>query len=152
MRKRTHSREIALQILYQVEMNPASLREVLDSYWQHNTEVPDEEVRRFAEKLFIGTKENTAALDEIIAKAADNWVMDRMAVLDRNILRLGAYELLHCDDIPPKVAINEAVNLAKKFSQEESGKFVNGVLDKINHSSKTPASGPADAKKPRKHS
>ncbi len=148
MRKRTQSREIALQILYQVEMNPEPIKDLFDSYWENNKDLTDE-VRIFSEKLVNGTLEHVQALDEIITKAADNWVLDRMAVIDRNILRLGAYELLHCDDIPPKVAINEAVNIAKKFSQEESGKFVNGVLDKITHTVK-PAAPPAHVKKTRK--
>ena len=69
-------------------------------------------------------------------KATENWDLNRMAVIDRCILRFAAYELLYMDDIPPKVSINEAVNIAKKFSQEDSGKFVNGVLDKINHTEK----------------
>lgn len=150
MRKRTQSREIALQILYQAEMNPEPIRDALNSYWQNNEEVP-EEVRLFTEQLVVGTHEKTQPLDEAIAKAADNWVLDRMAVIDRNILRIGAYELLHCGtEIPPKVAINEAVNLAKKFSQEESGKFVNGVLDKINHTTNAPAAQAPHEKKPRK--
>ncbi len=135
MRKRTQAREIALQILYQHEMNPVPVRELLDSYWQNN-EPAQEEVRLYAESLVLGTLEQLKEIDTILAKAAENWDLGRMAVIDRNILRFGTYELLFVEEIPPKVAINEAVNIAKRFSQEESGKFVNGILDKINHSEK----------------
>lgn len=135
MRKRTQARECALQILYQVEMNPSGLEEVIPSFWEENPEVPAE-VRGFAETLVRGSIQNLEEIDAVIVRATENWDLARMAVIDRNILRFSTYELLFLEDIPPKVAINEAVNLAKKFSQEESGKFVNGVLDKINHTEK----------------
>ena len=135
MRKRTQSRECALQILYQYEMNPASLDEMLPAFWQENPE-SSEEVRSFAERLVLGTVGHLPELDKIISLYAENWDLNRMVAVDRNILRQGTYELLYLEDIPPKVAINEAVDLAKKFSQEESGKFVNGILDKINHTEK----------------
>ncbi len=135
MRKRTHAREAALQILYQHEMNPAPAREIMDLYWDHNEPVP-EDVKAFAEQLVRGTLEHAQELDQVIKKAAQNWDLGRMAVIDRNILRFAVYELLFLEDVPPKVTINEAVNIAKRFSQEESGKFVNGVLDHINHTEK----------------
>lgn len=135
MRKRTQSREIALQILYQYEMNPCPVRELMDLYWNNNQTVP-EEVRQFSEILVEGTVKHVTELDEIIIKAAQNWDLKRMAVIDRNILRFAAFELLFLADVPPKVSINEAVNIAKRFSQEESGKFVNGILDHINHTEK----------------
>jgi transcription antitermination factor NusB len=132
MRKRTQAREAALQILYQYEMNPGPVRELMDNYWNNNEPVQDE-VRLFAEKIVAGTIAQLKELDEVITRAAQNWHLERMAVIDRNILRFAAYELLYMDDVPPKVTINEAVNIAKRFSQEESGKFVNGILDHINH-------------------
>lgn len=135
MRKRTQAREFALQILYQFEMNPGSLDEVKISFWNQYAEIP-EEVRRFAETLVDGTLTHREEIDQIVTRATENWDLGRMAVIDRNILRFATYELLFVEDIPPKVTINEAVNLAKKFSQEDSGKFVNGVLDKINHTEK----------------
>lgn len=135
MRKRSTARECALQILYQYEMNPAELEDVIKDYWLQNPDF-EEEVREFANRLVLGTAANLKEIDATIQKAADNWELERMAVVDRNIMRFAVYELLYCEDIPPKVTINEAVNIAKKFSQEESGKFVNGVLDKINHSEK----------------
>lgn len=135
MRKRTQGREAALQILYQNEMNPEALDKVMEDYWQQNPP-PSEEIKLFAERLVRGTVEHSEELDKIIVKATENWELSRMAVIDRGILRFATYELLFMEDIPPKVTINEAVNIAKKFSQEESGKFVNGVLDKINHTEK----------------
>ena len=135
MRKRTLARECALQILYQHEMNPAPLEEVMASFWEENPKMGDE-VREFAKALVLGTAQHLQEIDAVVVRATENWGLSRMAVVDRNILRFATYELLFLSDIPPKVTINEAVNLAKKFSQEESGKFVNGVLDKINHTEK----------------
>ena len=85
----------------------------------------------FAEPLIRGVLEHRDDLDALMISHADNWDLNRMAVVDRNILRLAAYEMLHREDIPPVVSINEAVDIAKKFSTEESGRFVNGILDKI---------------------
>ena len=118
--------------MYQFEMNPATIDEVVMAFWEQNPDFTSE-VRVFSESLVKGTLEKVKEIDEIVVKATENWELSRMAVVDRNILRFATYELLFVPDIPPKVTINEAVNLAKKFSQEESGKFVNGVLDKINH-------------------
>ena len=140
MRKRTQARECALQILYQIEMNPAPVDEVIRAFWEESEENSSEDVKRFAEILVRGSLEHRADIDQAIMKAAEHWGITRMAVIDRSILRFSTYELLYVEDIPRKVTINEAVNLAKKFSQEESGKFVNGVLDKINHTEQTRSS------------
>lgn len=137
MRKRTLAREYALQILYQHEMNPEDLNKELETFWKGQEKI-SKEVRDFAEAIVKGTLEHKPEIDRIISKYADNWELHRMAAVDRNIMRLASYEILYRDDIPPKVTINEAVNMAKKFSQIDSGKFVNGILDKINHSEKTP--------------
>ena len=140
-RKRTQARECALQILYQYEMNPEPMPEILSKFWSQQDEPFSEDIRTFAEKLALGTVEHQAEIDQVLERHADNWELARMAMIDRNIMRFATYELLYLEEIPPKVSINEAVNIAKKFSQEESGKFVNGVLDKINHTEKTrPAS------------
>ena len=136
IRKRTQSRECALQILYQYEMNPEPLPELFKKFWEQQEGSFDPEVRDFAEKLASGTCEHQKDIDPVIERYADNWDLPRMAMIDRNVMRLATYELLYLADVPPKVTINEAVNLAKKFSQEESGKFVNGILDKINHTEK----------------
>lgn len=136
LRKRTQARECALQILYQYEMNPEPMPEILKKFWSQQDETFSEEIRDFAEKLASGTIEHQAEIDKVVERYADNWELSRMAMIDRNIMRFATYELLYLADVPPKVTLNEAVNLAKKFSQEESGKFVNGVLDKINHTEK----------------
>ena len=136
LRKRTQARECALQILYQYEMNPEPMPEILKKFWSEQDETFSEDIRDFAEKLARGTVEHQAEIDKVVERYADNWELSRMAMIDRNIMRFATYELLYLADVPPKVTLNEAVNLAKKFSQEESGKFVNGILDKINHTEK----------------
>jgi transcription antitermination factor NusB len=136
LRKRTQARECALQILYQYEMNPEPMPDILKKFWSQQDEAFSEEVRGFAEKLALGTVEHQTEIDKVLGRYADNWELSRMAMIDRNIMRFATFELLYLADVPPKVTLNEAVNLAKKFSQEESGKFVNGVLDKINHAEK----------------
>jgi N utilization substance protein B len=135
MRKRTQAREYALQILYQCEVNPDALEQTIASFWIQNQPASSES-RVYAENLVRGTMQNLIHIDEVISRVARNWQLSRMAIIDRNILRYATYELLFMDDIPPKVAINEAVNIAKKYSQEDSGKFVNGILDKITHTEK----------------
>ena len=131
MRKRTQARECALKILYQLDMVEGSLDQVFPSFWEAHP-APDD-VREFAERVVCGTRERLTEIDQKIVQYTENWQLNRMAVVDRNILRFACYELLFLDEVPPKVTINEAVNIAKKFSQDEAGKFVNGILDKINH-------------------
>lgn len=114
-----------------MDMADQPLEEVFPLFWEHYPALP--EVREFAETLVRGTRERLSEIDQKLSQYTENWQLNRMAAVDRNILRFAAYELLYLDDIPPKVTINEAVNIAKKYSQEEAGKFVNGVLDKINH-------------------
>jgi N utilization substance protein B len=154
MGMRREARERAVQFLFQYDLNRAeSLDEALDVFWtsQGVAVLADEKadskwgekfvppppttqeaaVRLFAEPLIRGTLEHQDELDTLIKKYAKNWDLHRMAVVDRNILRLAIYEMLHREDIPPIVSINEAVDIAKKFSTEDSGKFVNGILDKV---------------------
>ena len=131
MRKRTQARECVLKILYQIDVSGCPLDDALASVWDLCSVT--EEVKAFAERVACGTYEHLEEIDRKIASYSENWQVSRMAVVDRNILRFSVYELLFMDDIPPKVTINEAVNIAKKYSQEEAGKFVNGVLDKIHH-------------------
>ena len=97
------------------------------------------ELRAFAEPLIRGTLEHRDAIDALIKKHAKNWELHRIAAVDRNILRLAIYEMLHREDIPPVVSINEAVDIAKKFSTQDSGKFVNGILDKVKSELMRPA-------------
>lgn len=133
MRKRTKAREHALKILYAIDITGDAPKECIDTYWQTNEE-SDTEVKSFANSIVLGTANNGKAIDKMISKYATNWQLDRMAVIDRNILRLATYELLFADEIPPKVTINEAIDIAKRYGDSDSGKFVNGVLDKINKS------------------
>ncbi len=135
MRKRTKAREIAMAVLYQMDISKSPLDEVLTGYWEEH-DVSDPDIRQFTERILRGTVQEITAIDALLTKYADNWHLDRMAAIDRNILRFSVYELLYMPDIPPKVTINESVNIAKKYSLAESGKFVNGVLDKINHTEK----------------
>lgn len=130
MRKRTKARECALRVLYQIDITKDDHASSLHAFWtSHKAE---KSTRDFATTLVTGTMENIAKIDRLIGSYADNWQINRMAVVDRNILRLATYELLFLNDIPAKVSINEAVDLAKKYGDLESGKFVNGILDKIN--------------------
>ena len=131
MRKRTKAREYALQILYALDITNDDPADCVRRFWEGNEESSGE-VKKFASGLVIGVSDNKKEIDEMIAKYATNWHLDRMAVIDRNVLRFAAYELLYAKDIPPKVSINEAIDIAKKFGGPDSGKFVNGVLDKIN--------------------
>lgn len=130
MRKRSKAREYALQILYAIDIRKEEDNENIAQFWQQQD--ADQPVKVYAMQLVNGCLHELSGIDALIAKYTDNWKISRMAVIDRNIIRMATYELLHIDDIPPKVAINEAVELAKKFGDDESGRFVNGVLDKIN--------------------
>ena len=130
MRRRTLAREHALKILYQVEITHRSLDLILLDYWKME-EVSDEEVMTYAKTIVAGVLKDIQIIDEKISQYATNWQLKRMAVIDRNVMRIGLFELQYTTDIPPKVAINEAVDLAKKYGDLESSKFVNGILDKI---------------------
>ena len=152
--KRREARERAVQFLFQHEMNPPeTLEGALAEFWttqranaqaekqsgptwgqQQELPPPTTEeaaIQLFAEPLIRGVLEHREKIDAEIQKHAKNWSLARMAAVDRNVLRLAAFEMLYRDDIPPIVSINEAVDIAKKFSTPDSGKFVNGILDKI---------------------
>jgi len=154
MGKRREARERAVQFLFQYDLNPPeNLDGALNEFWdtQRAAAIAEEkgpatwgqpaplppptaaeaEVRLFAEPLIRGTLEHRDTIDAQIKSHAKNWEFHRIAAVDRNIMRLALYEMLYRDDIPPIVSINEAVDIAKKFSTQDSGKFVNGILDKI---------------------
>ena len=137
MRKRTLAREQALKILYQAELTRREINLAAKYYWGEQEDI-DEHVSAFTNRLTSGIHEHLNAIDEKISRHATNWQLKRMAVIDRNVLRIGVYELLYASDIPPKVTINEAVELAKKYGDMESSKFVNGILDKIHKTEITP--------------
>jgi transcription antitermination protein NusB len=125
---RRKSRELALQLLFQLDVNKDG-PEGREPFWRLHPALPD--VRSFAERLVDGVLENQAEIDRLIQKHALHWTIGRMSIIDRNILRCAVFELLSLSDIPVSVTINEAIEIAKRFSDEESGKFINGVLDHI---------------------
>jgi N utilization substance protein B len=127
---RRDGREAAVQFLYQHDLHRADpLDAALAGFWKQNDEPKN--VRDFADGLIRGVIEKIPELDAKIRALADNWDFERLAVVDRNVLRLALYEMLYRPEIPPVVSINEAIEIAKKFSTIESGKFVNGLLDKV---------------------
>lgn len=126
---RHRGRRRALQCLYQWEATGAPLPDLLARFWRSQPE--DEEARDFAERLVRGTVAAVESIDPLIEKQAANWRLDRIGVVDRTILRIGVYELLEEADTPPAVVIDEAIELAKQFSGEGAGQFVNGILDGI---------------------
>ena len=131
MRDRTRGRELAVQFLYQMDLRGGAA-ETLDDFLDRHGQgaVPKD----YARTLVGGVRARRPDLDAAISRVAEHWDLARMAAVDRNILRLAAWELIFAPDIPPAVAIDEAVDLAKKFSTEESGAFVNGLPDKIKDS------------------
>jgi N utilization substance protein B len=131
MRKRTQAREIALKILYQLDIADQDAQAAFEDFLKSNEEI-SADIKEFSYKLIVGTRTNIEAIDKNIKDFAANWELGRMAIVDRNILRLACFELRFLDDVPSKVTINEAVELAKKYGGVDSGKFVNGILDKIN--------------------
>jgi transcription antitermination protein NusB len=154
MGMRREARERAVQFLFQYDLNQSEdLEEALRLFWEsqaaaamaqekgaarwgETVQLPPPTVeeaaqRAFAEPLIRGTLQHLTELDSLIKKYAHNWDIHRMAVVDRNILRLAIFEMHYREDIPPVVSINEAVDIAKRFSTEDSGKFVNGILDKV---------------------
>ncbi|MFM1942857.1 MAG: transcription antitermination factor NusB [Verrucomicrobiota bacterium] len=154
MGKRREARERAIQFLFQHDLNPEEdLESALNMFWEgrHLNSLPEDKriealeqglplpppsaeeasTRLFADTLIRGTLQHRDEIDAALRRVVKNWEIHRIAAVDRNILRLAIHEMLHRDDIPPVVSINEAVDIAKRFSTEESGKFVNGILDRI---------------------
>lgn len=129
MGRRRQSREIALQVLYQMDLNRMAPDQALELY-AGQFEMPAA-TSSFTEVLVFGVTQNLSRIDSQIDSASQHWRLQRMPPVDRNILRIATFELLFCEDIPPKVSINEAVDLAKKYGSEESKSFVNGVLDRL---------------------
>jgi N utilization substance protein B len=147
MGTRRLAREAAVQFLFQQEFQAQpQIEEGLARFWR--MQEASKAAREFAEGLIRGVCEKMTELDKKIAALAKNWDLARLTAVDRNILRLAAYEMLFRDDIPPVVSINEAIELAKKFGTEDSGKFVNGILDELKKEVLRPAR--QTAKKPTK--
>jgi len=138
MGRRRRSREVALQILFQIEVSGIPPQEAFSLYYDIlSADEEDREfnvpasIRPFAEQLVEGVYLHQSEIDQLITSASEHWRLERMSIVDRNVLRLALYEMLHCPEIPPKVSINEAVDLGKSFGSADSGAFINGVLDRI---------------------
>ncbi len=128
MSRRSRAREIALQALFQEDLNPANSLENLGAFLA--ARLQEEPLRDFAKQLVLGVKRNQDELDQLLAEKAANWSVPRMAATDRNLLRLGAYEIRY-SDTPDRVAIDEAIELAKRYGTANSPQFINGILDKL---------------------
>ena len=137
MGQRRKSREIALQMLYQMEVTGQPPHEVIGLYYEMTSSdednMPDraESFRPFAEEIVNGVFAHRSGLDAMIVAASENWRIERMSIIDRNVLRIALYEMLYCFEIPPKVSINEAIDLGKTFGSPDSGAFINGILDHL---------------------
>ncbi|HEX8294966.1 MAG TPA: transcription antitermination factor NusB [Chthoniobacteraceae bacterium] len=147
MGKRREGREAAVQFLYQLDLNAGETPEEVSGFWELRTS-PEQKAappktRAFSEQLIAGVRARQVEIDEQIQKYAANYELGRIAAVDRNILRVAIYEMLFCDDVAPIIAINEAIEIAKKFGTEKSGGFVNGILDRVKRELKRPARGPA---------
>ncbi|MFN7131752.1 MAG: transcription antitermination factor NusB [Myxococcales bacterium] len=127
---RTRARERVLQALYQVDVSRADGLDALENAWTSDEAPVEKDAREFSERLMRGVLDHREEIDKVIETHSHNWRLERMARVDRNILRLAVFELLHLRDVPKRVVINEAVELAKKFGTEESSAFINGILDK----------------------
>ena len=128
MSRRSRAREVALQILFEDDVNPRAT--VADMKGFVHGRLNNAELEEFCMSLILGVRRNQGELDQLLSKTADNWSLSRMASTDRNVLRLGAYEILYTET-PDRAAINEAVELAKRFGSAQSAQFVNGILDKF---------------------
>ena len=138
MGQRRKSREIALQMLYQMEMTGQPPHEVIDLYYELASGDDDNKnpnfakaVRPFAEQLLYGVHAHRDELDGMIVAASEHWRLERMSIIDRNVLRIALYEMLYRAEIPPKVSVNEAIDLGKTFGSPDSGAFINGILDHL---------------------
>lgn len=129
MGRRRKAREIALQVLYQIDVLKVDAKEAIQLFW-NNFEV-SEEASEFSVRLIEGTWNHREGIDKLIDSCSENWSLGRMARVDRNILRMATYELLYCLDIPYKVTLNEAIDLGKNYGSENSGSFINGILDAL---------------------
>jgi len=138
MLRRSRAREVAFQVLYQDDLNPRNNPAEADRLIERRLRADD--MAAFARELVSGVRQNRAEVDAMLEGIAANWSLKRMAATDRNVLRLGAYELLHTDT-PPRVAVDEAVELAKRFGSAQSSQFVNGILDKVMHAAEAKEEG-----------
>ncbi len=139
MQRRRQAREAALQVLFGLDITRGDVAEAVTLFWEMGACLEDQEediryptqVRPFATRLVMGTWQYREEIDDLIARSSEHWSLGRIACVERCILRMAVYELLYCDDIPPKVSMNEAIELGKIYGAENSGAFINGILDAI---------------------
>ena len=131
MGKRRKSRELALQVLYQIDMDNGDVEEKFNLFWRHFNH--SDELKEFSHKIVEGVCQRKEEIDELIEKHSEHWRLQRMTIVDRNVLRSAVFELMCCPDIPTKVILNEAVELGKKFGSEKTGPFINGILDRVSY-------------------
>ena len=150
-------RELALKVLYSLPDQKGDIAQILKTFWENfswqedvSADIPDSHVapppvavRRFSESLVSGVVENREKIDSLLKTHSTNWSLDRMARVDLSLLRLGAFELIFCPEIPASVVINEAIEIGKRFGTKDTPSFVNGILDKVSHSVR-PAADAAD--------
>ena len=129
MRKRRKSRECALQVLFQLNITKQEAIKALSQFQEHFSS--DGEADEFLKRLVLGVLEHRQELDRLIEQYSENWRLDRINIIERNILRMALFEILYCEEIPPKVTINEAIDLGKRYGSGDSGGFINGILDRI---------------------
>lgn len=149
MHRRRKAREAALQVLYGLDMTKDDAEEATALFWEMGTYAEDREeaikythrIRPFATYLIRGTWSHRKEIDDLIARYSEHWSLGRISCVDRSILRLAIFEMLYCDDIPPKVSINEAVDLGKLYGTENSSAFINGILDALYNGFKSELGG-----------
>ncbi len=129
MSRRRKAREIALQVLYQVDASKIDVDEAMELF-RGNFGMP-RETAEFSEQLIRYTLDHIKEIDDLITNCSEHWSLERMSIVDKNILRMAVYEFLYCDDIPPKVTLNEAIDIGKHYGSDNSGSFINGILDAI---------------------
>ena len=129
MGNRRKARELAVQVLFHMEFSPGDPDEIFDLICENFNS--SKSIRAFSRILLKGVCKNKEYLDKLIRQSSENWRLERMSILDRSIIRLGTFELLFMEDIPPKVSIDEAVELGKRYGTDESKSFINGILDNI---------------------
>ena len=129
MGSRRKSREFALQALFDMDMSQNNSEERIELFCRNFT--PSNKVLPFFQGLILGIKKNKNEIDSLIEKFSSNWKISRISCVDRNVMRIAVYEMLYCEDIPSKVSINEAIEIGKKYGAEDSGSFINGILDSV---------------------
>ena len=145
MGMRHEARVWAVQFLFQRDFNRGDVKEALEVFWKEVEASP--KGKKFAEQIVYGVEDNLKAIDTALLKCTEHWDLHRMGAVDRNVMRVALYEMLYCPDIPPVVSINEAVEVAKDLSSYESGRFVNGVLDRALKDLDRPSRKPQGAEK-----